>query len=79
MKMFYGKNQSGDVKEATRGLSSPKLIVFTCNEDGFDKAVADVEQLYPGVPSIGCVGMGYDATILEKGVSVMALQALEMQ
>ncbi len=72
MKMFYGKNQSSNVKEAVRGLSSPKLIVFTCSEDGFDKAVDEIEQLYPGVPSIGCVGMGYDSTILEKGVSVMA-------
>ena len=72
MKMFYGKNASCDAKEATRGLSSPKLIVFTCSENGFDKAVADIEKLYPGVPSIGCVGMGYDSTILEKGVSVMA-------
>ena len=72
MKMFYGKNQSGNVKEAVRGLSSPKLIAFTCSEDGFDKAVDEIEQLYPGVPSIGCVGMGYDSTILEKGVSVMA-------
>ena len=72
MRMFYGKNPSGDVKDAVKGLSSPKLIVFTCSEEGFDKAVADIEKLYPGVPSIGCVGMGYDSTILEKGVSVMA-------
>lgn len=72
MKMFYGKNPAGDVKEAVKGLTSPKLIVFTCTEEGFEKAVADVDKLYPGVPSIGCVGMGYDSTILEKGVSVMA-------
>jgi len=72
MKMFYGKNASGNVKEAVNGLHSPQLIVFTSNVDGFEKAVADVEALFPGVPSIGCVGMGYDSTILESGVSVMA-------
>ena len=72
MKMFYGKDSSCNVKSATSGLISPKLIVFTCDANGFDKAVAEIEQAYPGVPSIGCVGMGYDSTILEKGLSVMA-------
>lgn len=72
MKMFYGKNSSCDVKGAVSGLTSPKLIVFTCSEEGFDKAVDDMERLYPGIPSIGCVGMGYDSAIQEKGVSVMA-------
>lgn len=72
MKMFYGKNPQCNVSDAVRGLSSPRLIVFTCSEDGFDKAVADIEKAYPGVPSIGCVGMGYDSAIQEKGVSVMA-------
>lgn len=72
MKMFYGKNPQCNVSDAVRGLSSPRLIVFTCSEDGFDKAVADIEKTYPGVPSIGCVGMGYDSAIQEKGVSVMA-------
>ncbi|WP_034444088.1 FIST signal transduction protein [Butyrivibrio sp. AE2032] len=72
MKMFYGKDPSCNVSAAVSGLSAPKLIVFTCSEEGFDKAVADIEQRYPGVPSIGCVGMGYDSAILEKGVSVMA-------
>ena len=72
MKMFYGKDSSCNIKSAVNGLLSPKLIVFTCDADGFEKAVADIEQAYPGVPSIGCVGMGYDSSILEKGVSVMA-------
>ena len=72
MKMFYGKSASCNVKEAASGLSKPKLIVFTCSADGFEKAVSDIEQLFPGVPSIGCVGMGYDASILESGVSIMA-------
>ncbi|WP_330361400.1 FIST signal transduction protein [Butyrivibrio sp. AE3009] len=70
--MFYGKNPQCNVSDAVRGLSSPRLIVFTCSEDGFDKAVADIEKAYPGVPSIGCIGMGYDSAIQEKGVSVMA-------
>ena len=72
MKMFYGKSATCNVKEAVSGLNSPQLIVFTCVADGFEKAVADVEALFPGVPSIGCVGMGYDSAILENGVSVMA-------
>ena len=48
MKMFYGKNASGNVKEAVNGLRSPQLIVFTSSADRFEKAVADVEALFPG-------------------------------
>ena len=69
MKMFYGKSASCNVKEAVNGLNNLKLIVFTCSADGFDKAVSDIEQLFPGIPSIGCIGMGYDASILENRLS----------
>ncbi len=72
MKMFYGKAASGNPQDAVRGLSSPKLIIFTSTKDYFEKSVEFIEKTYPGVPSIGCVGMGYDSSILESGVSVTA-------
>ena len=72
MKMFSGKSTSADVAEASRGLSSPKLIIFTSDADHFDKTVAEIEKKYPGVPSIGCVGMSYDSAIQETGVAITA-------
>lgn len=42
------------------------------NADKFDSNVETLEKLYPGVPSIGCIGMGYDSTVVENGVSITA-------
>ncbi len=72
MRMFNGKSASSSVDDAVKGLSGPKLIIFTSDADHFEKTVADIEKKYPGVPSIGCVGMGYDSEIQEKGVTVTA-------
>ncbi|WP_026652018.1 FIST signal transduction protein [Butyrivibrio proteoclasticus] len=72
MKIYYGKSESGSVSEAVKGLSSPKLIIMTSHADKFDANVEALEKLYPGVPCIGCVGMGYDTTVVENGVSITA-------
>ncbi len=72
MKMFNGKSVSGSVDEASRGLSSPQLIIFTSDADHFDSNVAEIEKKYPKIPSIGCVGMGYDSAIQETGLSIVA-------
>lgn len=72
MKEFVGTSRNGDLKEAVRGLSSPKLILYCVSEkDSFGKVVAELEQLYPGVPSMGCVGESYgEKVVLEKGILV---------
>ncbi|MCI8401374.1 MAG: hypothetical protein HFI38_04665 [Lachnospiraceae bacterium] len=72
MKQFFGASQRGDLKEAVRGLSTPQLIMLISNRENFQSHVKELEALYPGVPSIGCIGMGYDNRINEKGVSVIA-------
>lgn len=72
MKQFFGKSQSGNLKEATQGLSNPKLLILMSNADQFAAHVAELETLFPGVPSIGCVGMCYDTKVVEKGVGVVA-------
>ena len=74
MKVFYGKNDSGSVAEAVRGLSSPKLIIMMSNVSKFEANVETIEKLYPGVPCIGCVAKGYDTTIVENGVSITAFE-----
>lgn len=72
MKQFYGTSQRGDLKEAVKGLSNPKLIMLLSNSEQFSKHVEELETMYPGVPSIGCVGMCYGTSVVEKGVGVVA-------
>lgn len=72
VKQFFGKSQSGDLKEAARGLERPKLILLMSNNDQFETHVQELAALYPQVPSIGCIGMCYDTGVVEKGVGIVA-------
>lgn len=72
MRQFFGMSQTGDLKEAVRGLSNPQLIMLISNSEQFEMHVKELEKLYPQIPSIGCIGMSYDTKIVEKGVSVIA-------
>lgn len=72
MKQFFGKSQSGNLKEAVRGLENPSLILLMSNREQFEAHVQELEALYPKVPSIGCIGMSYDTGVVENGVGVAA-------
>lgn len=72
MKQFFGMSQRGDLTEAVRGLSAPQFIMLLSNGEQFESHVRELERLYPGIPSIGCIGMSYDTKIVEKGVGVIA-------
>ncbi len=72
MKIFYGKSSTGSVAEALSGLSAPKLIIMMSSADKFEANVETLEKLYPGVPSLGCIAMGYDTSVVEKGVTITA-------
>ncbi len=72
MRQFYGKSQYGKLAEAVRGLSNPQFIMLFSNGEQFESHVNELEKLYPGVPSIGCIGMCYDTKVVEKGVGVVA-------
>lgn len=74
MKQYIGMSKSCDLKEAVKGLSAPDLIILCVSEkDLFQDKVEELEKLYPGVPSIGCVGQSYGGTqVLEKGLLVTA-------
>ena len=72
MKQFYGASNTGNLKEAARGLSSPKLVLLMSNPDQFEQHVAELEMMYPGVPSIGVIDMCYDTRVTEKGVGITA-------
>ena len=71
MKIFYGMSDRGDLQEALRGLSAPKLIIMMSNGDAFERHVEELEAAFPGVPSIGCIAMGYHQKVVEKGVAIV--------
>ena len=73
MNSFIKNSASGNLKEATSGLVNPKLIMmYVADASVFESKVAELEELFPGVPSIGCIAMAYDKTTYEKGVSIIA-------
>ena len=72
MKQFIGMSPSGNLEEAVSGLRSPQFIMLLSNNDQFEAHVKALEQKFPGVPSIGCIGMSYQVNIVENGVSVIA-------
>ncbi len=72
MKVQYGASETGSLSEALRGITNPKLIILMSAGDCFEENVKKLEEAFPGVPSIGCVAMGYSGKVTEKGVVVTA-------
>ncbi|MCI8600915.1 MAG: hypothetical protein HFE45_04890 [Oscillospiraceae bacterium] len=72
MKQFVGMSQRGSLEEAVNGLRNPQFIMLLSNNDQFESHVEELEKRFPGVPSIGCIGMSYQVNIIENGVSVIA-------
>ena len=72
MKQFFGMSQRGNLDEALQGLYQPQFIMLLSNNEQFENHVAALEKRFPGVPSIGCIGMSYQAGIVENGVGVIA-------
>ena len=59
MKQFIGMSPSGNLEEAVSGLRAPQFIMLLSNNSQFEAHVKALEQRFPGVPSIGCIGMCY--------------------
>ena len=72
MRQFFGMSQHGNLQEAVAGLSHPQFLMLLSGTGQFEAHVKQLEKLYPGVPSIGCIGMGYDTRVVEQGVCVFA-------
>lgn len=72
MRQFFGRSQSGNLSEAVKGLENPQFIMLMSNSAQFEAHVKELEKRYPGVPSIGCIGMSYDVRMVEEGVGVIA-------
>ncbi|MCI8552879.1 MAG: hypothetical protein HFF56_07785 [Lawsonibacter sp.] len=72
MKQFFGMSHRGNLDEALQGLYRPEFIMLLSNNDQFEAHVAALEQRFPGVPSIGCIGMSYQTKVVESGVGIIA-------
>lgn len=72
MKQFYGQSKTGSIAEATKGLNNPQLIILMSNAKQFEEHVAELAKMYPDVPSIGCIGMSYNTSVVEEGVGITA-------
>lgn len=72
MKQLYGMSQTGNLKEAVKNISNPKLLILMSNPKQFEEHVRELSELYPDVLSIGCIAMSYEKTMVENGVSVVA-------
>ena len=72
MKQFYVMRPRGNLEEALQGLYSPQFIMLLSNADQFEDHVQALERRFPGVPSIGCIGMSYQIGVVEHGVGIIA-------
>ena len=72
MKQCFGMSQRGSLEEALQGLHQPQFIMLLSNDTQFEEHVKALEKRYPGVPSIGCIGMCYQTGVVEHGVGVIA-------
>ena len=55
-----------------RASTAPNSLCCYLTTTSLKNHVRDLEKRYPGVPSIGCVGMSYQAGVVENGVGVIA-------
>ena len=63
MEQFVGMSKTGSIKEAAEGLKNPQfLMLFDSSKERFKESVSQLEEMFPGVPSIGCVGQFYGKT-----------------
>lgn len=75
MRQLFGISEVGDLKQAVSGFSKPDLLVIIdSDKERFSENVAELEEMYPGVPSIGCVGQSYGGMkVMENGLLVVSL------
>ena len=78
MRMQMGGSTVGKVQDAAKGISKPDFLIMIASEDNsFEKQVKELEQMFPGIPSIACVGQAYYGTnIVEKGVMIVAMEGV---
>ncbi|MDE6847024.1 MAG: hypothetical protein K2J99_14855 [Lachnospiraceae bacterium] len=76
MKLAYGSSRKGDVPEALRNIKEPAALFFSvASEDMLERTANEIEEMFPGVPSIGGVGQAYiDKEVFDSGITVIAMK-----
>ncbi len=76
MKFAYGSSKKGDVSEALRNITNPTALLFSvANEDMLERTANEIENIFPGVASIGGVGQAYiDKDFFDSGITVIAMK-----
>lgn len=76
MKQIYRVDKGGNLAQALSGITAPKLLLLMSNKEQFEKHVEELEQHFPGVPSIGCIGGSYggQTVAVDNGVAVIAME-----
>ena len=71
MKISCGISQAGNLQDSLNTIQDPKLIIFVTTEEKLASHAEELYHLYPNIPTIGCIGMGYqNTTITEHGIHV---------
>lgn len=74
MKQMYGMSKTGNLQEAIKGIVNPAALILMTSEENLKEHARQLEEAFPGVPSIGGVGQSYgDKETNENGVTVVAL------
>lgn len=59
MIQIYRADKRGNLTEILKGMKAPKLLMLMSNAKQFEEHVQELENHFPGVPSIGCIGGSY--------------------
>jgi len=74
MKQVYGMSKTGDLQEAIKGITNPAALLLMTSAEKLEEHARQLEEVFPGVPSIGAVGHSYgDENTNVEGVTVVAL------
>lgn len=74
MKQVLGISKNGDLKEAVKEIENPCALIFMTTEEKLEEHAKQLEEIFPGIPSIGGVGKSYgNQQTNENGVTVVAL------
>lgn len=76
MRFVFGNSKTGNVTEALQSIQAPEALFFTVTDESMLAGVAaQIEQAFPGVPSIGGVGPSYAGKVtIEQGISVIGMK-----
>lgn len=75
MKQIVGTSKNYNVKDASKNIQSPNLLILFCSDKAkFQQCVEELEAIFPKVPSIACVTQSYGQTeVCEQGITVVGL------